>query len=130
MPWNALRESTASIIKTYNVQTSGVQSPARALSGGNQQKLVMGRELNAAPTALVVENPTRGLDFRATAAVRDSLRSARDAGAAVVVYSSDLDEVLLLANRIYAMHDGVLTETPNDRESVGRAMLGSLQSRA
>ena len=130
MPWNALRESTASIIKTYNVQSSGVQSPARALSGGNQQKLVMGRELNAAPTALVVENPTRGLDFRATAAVRDSLRSARDAGAAVVVYSSDLDEVLLLANRIYAMHDGVLTETPNDRESVGRAMLGSLQSRA
>ena len=125
MPWDALRDSTASIVNTYNVLTSGMQSSARTLSGGNQQKLVMGRELESAPSALVVENPTRGLDFRATAAVRDSLRSARDAGAAVVVYSSDLDEVLLLADRIYAMHNGVVTETPRDRESVGRAMLGS-----
>lgn len=124
MPWSALRDTTASIVRDYNVLTSGVQSPVRALSGGNQQKLVMGRELIDAPAALVVVNPSRGLDFRATAAVRDSLRSARLAGAAVVVYSSDLDEVLLLADRIYAMHDGVLTETPNDRESVGRAMLG------
>ena len=129
MPWRALRETTASIVKTYNVLASGVDSSARALSGGNQQKLVLGRELNEAPTALVVENPSRGLDFRATAAVRESLRRARDAGAAVVVYSSDLDEVLLLADRVYAMHDGVLTESPRNRESVGRAMLGSAQSR-
>ena len=129
MPWDALRDSAASIVKTYNVLTSGMQSSARTLSGGNQQKLVMGRELESAPSALVVENPTRGLDFRATAAVRDSLRRARDAGAAVVVYSSDLDEVLLLADRIYAMHNGVVTETPRDRESVGRAMLGSATSR-
>lgn len=130
MPWSALRETTASIVKHYNVLASGVQSSARALSGGNQQKLVMGRELNDAPSALVVENPSRGLDFRATAAVRESLRTARDAGAAVVVYSSDLDEVLLLADRMYAMHDGVLTESPNDREAVGRAMLGSAYTRS
>ena len=129
MPWNALRETTSNILRTYSVLASGVQSSARALSGGNQQKLVLGRELENAPSALVVENPSRGLDFRAAAAVRDSLRAARDAGAAVVVYSSDLDEVLLLADRIYAMHDGVLTETPRDRESVGRAMLGSTKSR-
>ncbi len=128
MLWSALRETTASIVKTYDVQTSGVKASARALSGGNQQKLVLGRELKDAPSALVVENPSRGLDFRATAAVRDSLRAARDAGAAVVVYSSDLDEVLLLADRVYAMHDGVLTETPRDRESVGRAMLGTAPS--
>ncbi len=128
--WSTLREETAQIIAGYRVQASGVQSAARAMSGGNQQKLVLGRELHGAPTALVVENPSRGLDFRATAAVRDALRAARDAGAAVVLFSSDLDEVLLLADRVYAMHNGALTETPSDRDLVGRAMLGSQTSRA
>ena len=125
MPWAALRAATVQLVQHYDVRGGGVSLPARALSGGNQQKLVLGRELDGDPTALVVENPSRGLDFRATAAVHAALRSARDAGTAVVVYSSDLDEVLMLSDRIYAMHDGVVTETTRDRDVVGRAMLGS-----
>lgn len=125
MPWRALRETLVSVVRGYDVRGGDDATSARALSGGNQQKLVLGRELASAPSALVVENPSRGLDFRATEAVRDALRSARDDGAAVVVYSSDLDEVLSLADRVYAMHDGMLTEVVNDRETVGRAMLGS-----
>ena len=126
LAWSALRSSTASLVRRFDVRTNSVDATARTLSGGNQQKLVLGRELDGAPTALVVENPSRGLDFLATAAVRDALRAARDAGAAVLVYSSDLDEVLELSDRVYAMHQGRLTETARDREEVGRAMLGSV----
>ncbi len=125
MPWSALRAATVEIVRDYKVRNGSTGLLARALSGGNQQKLVLGRELREAPTALVVENPSRGLDFRATAAVRDALRAARDGGAAVVLYSSDLDELLLLADRVYAMHNGVLTETARDRDLVGRAMLSA-----
>ena len=95
------------------------------LSGGNQQKFVLARELADAPEAVVAENPSRGLDFHATAAVQQALRDARDAGAAVVLYSSDLDEVLQLADRVFAMFDGRLIATARDRDAVGRAMLGA-----
>ena len=124
MPWSALRESTAMLLTRFDVRAPGPQAIARTLSGGNQQKYVLGRELADQPKALVVENPSRGLDFKATAAVQEALRAARNAGTAVVVYSSDLDEVLLLADRVYAMHGGDVHEVPADRESVGRAMLG------
>ena len=77
------------------------------------------------PRAIVVENPTRGLDVRATADVHARLRAARDAGAAVVMYSSDIDEVLLLANRVLVVFAGTVREAPVDREVVGRLMLGA-----
>ena len=124
MNWSALRESTAGLLTRFDVRAPGPQAVARTLSGGNQQKYVLGRELVEEPQALVVENPSRGLDFKATAAVQTALRAARDAGTAVVVYSSDLDEVLLLADRVYAMHGGAAHEVPAEREAVGRAMLG------
>jgi simple sugar transport system ATP-binding protein len=127
MPWSALRAATERVVQRYDVRTTSASVSSRTLSGGNQQKLVLGRELDGAPEALVVENPSRGLDFLATAAVREALRGARDAGAAVLLYSSDLDEVLELADRVYAMHQGTLIETVRDREQVGRAMLGSLE---
>jgi simple sugar transport system ATP-binding protein len=124
MPWSALRESTATLMARFDVRAPGAGALARSLSGGNQQKFVLGRELAEQPQALVVENPSRGLDFKATAAVQQSLRDARDAGTAVVVYSSDLDEVMLLADRVYVMHAGQVHEVHGDREAVGRAMLG------
>ena len=124
MPWRALREATVAIIARFDVRAPNVAVAARTLSGGNQQKLVLGRELVPLPAALVVENPSRGLDYRATLAVHAALRSARDAGSAVLLYSSDLDEVLTLADRVYAMHDGVVIEVARDRDLVGRTMLG------
>ena len=123
--WGVVREATRRIIAHNDVRTAHETVDARTLSGGNQQKLVLGRELADAPQAVIVENPSRGLDFRATAAVHAALREAKSAGAAVVLYSSDLDEVLLLADRIYAMHGGRLRETAADRDTAGRAILGS-----
>jgi len=125
MPWGALRAATTALLAERDVRASGTTALARTLSGGNQQKLVLGRELADAPDAVIVENPSRGLDFQATAAVQDALRSARDGGAAVVLYSSDLDEVLMLADRVYAMFDGRLIDVSKDRDAVGRAMLGA-----
>jgi simple sugar transport system ATP-binding protein len=124
IPWDVLRENTGGILRARDVRASGPQALARTLSGGNQQKLVLGRELADAPEALVVENPSRGLDFQATEAVQSALREARVGGAAIVLYSSDLDEVLLLSDRVYAMYGGRLTEVPRDRDAVGKAMLG------
>ena len=122
--WSDERRRASILLDEHDVRASGVDAPARALSGGNQQKLVLARELAGDPALLVAENPTRGLDVRAAAAVHRALRTARARGAAVVVHSSDLDEVLTLADRVVVVHGGVLRECPADREIVGRAMLG------
>jgi simple sugar transport system ATP-binding protein len=122
--WRERREGTQRLIREFDVRAPSADVAASALSGGNQQKVVLARELSDRPAVIVAENPTRGLDIRATAAVHARLRAAAAAGAAVIVYSSDLDEVLALATRVVAVHAGRLLEVPNDREAVGRAMLG------
>ncbi len=95
-----------------------------ALSGGNQQKYVLGRELEGTPQALVVENPTRGLDIRATAAVLDRLRAAKAAGVAIAMYSSDLDELLSVADRIVVCFEGRLSAVAKDPDAIARALVG------
>jgi general nucleoside transport system ATP-binding protein len=126
MSWSAIRQRTATLLGEMDVRASGPSMYARMLSGGNQQRLVLARELEGHPALVVAENPTRGLDVRATADVHDRLRAARDAGTAVVVYSSDLDEVLALATRVIALHAGTAREVPMEKDLIGRAMLGLL----
>ncbi|MEP7381384.1 MAG: ABC transporter ATP-binding protein [Gemmatimonadota bacterium] len=126
LDWRALRQATTALMSRFDVRAPSASTRGRELSGGNQQKLVLGRELAERPIMVVAENPTRGLDIRATADVQDQLRSARDAGSAVVLYSSDLDEVLALADRLIVVHAArVLPVEPATREAVGRAMLGA-----
>jgi simple sugar transport system ATP-binding protein len=122
--WPAVRQRTAALVQEHDVRASGVTIPARSLSGGNQQRLVLARELDGHPSLIVAENPTRGLDVRATVDVHDRLRAARDAGAAIVLYSSDLDEVLTLATRVLAVHAGSVHEVAPEKDLVGRAILG------
>jgi simple sugar transport system ATP-binding protein len=124
MHWSDWRSRTTQLIGEFDVRGGDAGSAARVLSGGNQQKLVLARELADRPSLIVAENPTRGLDIRATADVHDRLHDARRSGAAVVLYSSDLDEVLALATRVLVVHAGSVRELPPDRERVGRAMLG------
>jgi simple sugar transport system ATP-binding protein len=124
LAWKDIRIRTLQLIRDFDVRGTRQGAPVRFLSGGNQQKLVLARELDGAPPLLVVENPTRGLDIGATRQIHERLRSATLAGAAIVMYSSDLDEVLALASRVIVINDGEVRETVPDRQTVGRAMLG------
>ena len=124
MRWNSYGVRALAIVRDHDVRASGVSSLAGALSGGNQQKFVLARELEGSPEALVVENPTRGLDIRATSHVLAALRTARLSGVAVVMYSSDLDEVLSLADRMIVCFEGRVVETPAETDAVGRALVG------
>ena len=129
MPWKAMRAATTRLVAQFDVRARDGGQMARTLSGGNQQKLVLARELGAttdqpSPNALVVENPTRGLDVQAAAAVHERLGEASARGAAVLFYSSDLDEVLALSTRVVVMFNGALTEMPSNRRMIGEAMLG------
>lgn len=123
--WKHVRRATDDVLTRYDVRGGIASTRARILSGGNQQKLVVGRELEGGSPAIVVENPSRGLDFNATAAVHSRLRAARDRGTALVVYSSDLDELLALADRVIVVHAGRVHEVVREREAIGRAMLGA-----
>jgi len=132
MPWATLRVATADLIARYDVRATGPGDRARALSGGNQQKLVVGRELRVSGDLLVAENPTRGLDVGATRFVHEELRrfvGRRDGPApGVVLISSDLDEVLALSTWLFVMAGGRLIEAPDERrsrEGVGALMLGA-----
>jgi len=124
--WRALRDRTAALVEAFDVRAPRINIPVRVLSGGNQQKLVLARELDEQPRLLVAENPTRGLDLHATREIQQRLIAARDAGTAVVFYSSDLEEVIALSDRILVIAQGAVGEVhpPFDRDSVGRRMLG------
>jgi simple sugar transport system ATP-binding protein len=124
VPWGRVREETRQLLGAFDVRASGDEVRASTLSGGNQQKLVLARELAAEPAALVVENPTRGLDIQATASVHERLRDARARGCAVVFYASDVDEVVALADRVLVVAQRTVREVPRERGTVGREMLG------
>lgn len=125
MPWTAIRAATEELVARFSIAAPAADSPAGALSGGNQQRLVVARELAGNVDLVVAENPTRGLDLHATSFVHEQLRAAADRGAAVVVHSSDLDEVLALSTRVLVVFHGRVTEVAADRDAVGRAMLGA-----
>jgi simple sugar transport system ATP-binding protein len=123
------RARAGKLVQAYDVRPADALSRMGALSGGNQQKVVLAREVDAAPRLLVVVQPTRGLDIAAVAAVHQRLRAVRDEGTAVLLISLDLDEVLALSDRVYALYDGRITGTLSrdafDARRLGRLMLGA-----
>ena len=128
LDWTEIRASTERIVQDFDVRTPDTYTLARALSGGNQQKLVVGREIRAAGDLLVAENPTRGLDVVATGFVRALLPElvAAPDGPGVLLVSTDLDEVIELSDRIFTAVRGRLIEIPADastRDSIGSVML-------
>ncbi|MFZ5624334.1 MAG: ABC transporter ATP-binding protein [Gemmatimonadota bacterium] len=123
--WRLARARAAEVVTGFGIRASSPDIRARALSGGNQQKLVVAEALERKPQVLVAENPTRGLDLAATHDVHERLRQAATGGAAVLLYSSDLDEVIALADRIVVMAGGRLTPAPHgaSRAEIGAMML-------
>ena len=116
------------------VKLPGTQVQIRGLSGGNQQRLVLEREIRIASHVLVASYPSRGLDIGAISAMRDMLARARDAGVAVVLMSEDLDEIFALSDRIAVLYAGrlmgVMDRADADRESIGALMSGRNLSEA
>jgi simple sugar transport system ATP-binding protein len=100
------RERTEEIRQEFDVKTPNVDVTAHALSGGNQQKLIIGREMTADPKVLIAAHPTRGIDVGAQAAVWQSIRDARSAGLATLLISADLDELIGLSDTILVMFHG------------------------
>lgn len=124
----AMAKDANAAITAFDVQgVRALHQRAALLSGGNAQKLVLARELSRETAVIVAHSPSRGLDVRATAAVRTRLLAARETGAAVLLISDDLDEVLSLSDRVGVMTRGrIVAEfmAPADPNAVGRAMVG------
>jgi simple sugar transport system ATP-binding protein len=121
-------EAAQRLCAELDVRPADPSLPARALSGGNQQKVILARELDERPKILLAVQPTRGLDIGAIATVHERLRRARDAGGGVLLFSLDLDEVLALADRILVLYGGrvmgVMAGEGADERALGRLMLG------
>jgi simple sugar transport system ATP-binding protein len=131
-PWidrAGARRDTERIVREYDVRTPGIDVLASALSGGNQQKLIVGREMSHSPKVLLAAHPTRGVDVGAQAAIWDQLRRARRDGLAVLLISADLDELIGLSDRIIVMFRGRLVADFDPRqvtpERLGSAMTGA-----
>jgi len=120
----AAHRRTRAIIDDFDVRTTGPDMPAYTLSGGNQQKLVVGREMTAEPQVLVAANPTRGVDVGAQAVIWDILRTARDRGLATLLVSADLEELIGLSDRLFVMVRGAIVAELDPR-SVTPGELGS-----
>ncbi|MFL9683260.1 ABC transporter ATP-binding protein [Streptomyces sp. KL110A] len=129
----AARKDTERIVREYDVRTPGIDVTAASLSGGNQQKLIVGREMSHAPKFLIAAHPTRGVDVGAQAQIWDAIREARREGLAVLLISADLDELIGLSDTLRVMYRGKLvadadpaTITP---EQLGSAMTGAATGR-
>jgi simple sugar transport system ATP-binding protein len=123
------RRDTERIVKEFDVRTPGIDVPAMALSGGNQQKLIVGRELSGDPVLLIASQPTRGVDVGAQAAIWEQIRAARAAGLAVLLISADLDELIGMSDAIEVILRGRLVASPDPStvtaEELGSAMTGA-----
>jgi simple sugar transport system ATP-binding protein len=128
MSWRTATKLAQDLTARFDIRTATVDTPVGTLSGGNQQKVVLARELAMSnPTLIVAMNPARGLDVAATNFVYEQLLARRAAGAAILLISSELDELLALCDRIGVLYAGRLTMTDfptTGREEIGRLMAG------
>jgi general nucleoside transport system ATP-binding protein len=125
----AAKKDTRRIVDEFDVRTPGITVPAASLSGGNQQKLIVGREMSGTPKVLIASHPTRGVDVGAQAAIWEHLRNARAAGLAVLLISADLDELIGMSDTLKVILRGRLVSEVDPRnvtsEELGAAMTGA-----
>ena len=123
----ALRRDAEAAFKTWDVRFGSVDNPARSLSGGNAQKVILAREIDAEARLIVLAQPTRGLDLGATAFVWQAMREARRRGLGLILISSDLDELFDISDRVVVLQGGRIAgrfAPPYDLAGVGAAMVG------
>jgi general nucleoside transport system ATP-binding protein len=136
-PWinrGAARKDTERIVRDYDVRTPGIDVLASSLSGGNQQKLIVGREMSGDPKVLIASHPTRGVDVGAQAAIWEHIREARRRGLAVLLISADLDELIGLSDTLRVILRGRLVAEADPQsvtpEQLGSAMTGAAGAQA
>ncbi len=125
--WAQAREYGQQLVEKYGIRAGALDAPVATLSGGNQQRTILARELAAEPRVLVAVNPTRGLDFAATQFVYAAITEAVSQGAAAVLISTDLDEIVALSDRVAVLYRGRLSESlppPWDPAKLGALMAG------
>lgn len=132
LQWSAVTTFTRELMERHDVRPRNPAIAAGALSGGNQQKLLVGRELDDSPAVAVLHGPTQGLDLHAAAAIRSDIRRAANDGTAVLLVSADVDEVRELADRVLVLSKGRIVDefvaADFDMQRVGRAMAGLLET--
>ncbi len=128
LKWGKINKHVRELMDRFEIRASGPGAPAKSLSGGNQQKLIVGRELAKDPAIIVAAQPTRGLDIGSARYIRQTLVDMREKGRAILLVSADLDEVLARADRVAIMYEGrfmdVCSPEDLDREKVGMLMGG------
>ena len=124
----AIRRHCQELVAAFNVKKPSLDTPARNLSGGNIQKVIMARELSARPQVLLVAQPTRGIDVSASRYIHERLIAQRDSGTAILIISYDLDEVLTISDRVLVMYEGTIIGSADprtaSREEIGMMMAG------
>jgi simple sugar transport system ATP-binding protein len=128
LDWAAIRGRTEQILRDFDVRPPQPDLAAAALSGGNQQKLIVGREFGLPPALLLVAQPTRGVDIGAIEFIHRKLVALRDAGCAILLVSAELEEIMALADRIVVMHGGAIAgeadPTTTTTQAIGLMMAG------
>ncbi len=127
--FSAINKHAATLIRSFNIKTPNAQTPAKNLSGGNVQKLILARELARKPSVLIAAQPTRGVDISATEYIHHVLIEQRSAGVAILLISEDLDEILALSDRVAVIYEGqivgILDREDADVELLGLMMAGA-----
>ncbi len=129
LDFRAIRDHTRQLIKDYDIRTPGSLVKAGTLSGGNQQKLILAREISRKPSLIVANKATRGLDIGAAAYIHNKLFEERERGTGILLNSTDIDEVLLLSDRVLVMYNGqsmgILDVEDADSQTLGLMMAGT-----
>lgn len=123
-----VRETTLKAIKEFQIKTSGPEKPIRYLSGGNQQKLILARELAGDPQALVAFQPTRGLDIGATEFIHQKLLEQRQKGCSILLISADLEEITALSDRIAVLYKGKIMGIVHNHKDLDLAEIGLMMA--
>jgi simple sugar transport system ATP-binding protein len=117
MNYKAVAEKAKALIETFDVRTPSVDVPARALSGGNQQKAIIAREVDRSPDLLIAAQPTRGLDVGAIEFIHEQLIKEREKGRAVLLISFELEEILHVADRVAVLYEGKIVGIRDPKET-------------
>jgi general nucleoside transport system ATP-binding protein len=128
MDWDAARDRSLRLVEEYDVRTPSTEVPVSTLSGGNQQKVIVAREFDRDVRLVVASQPTRGIDVGSIEYIHSRIVEERDEGAAVLIVSSELDEIMALSDRILVMYQGSIVAEFDPSASttdIGLAMLGS-----